>query len=480
MRQAYDFYRTLIIGAIYSFDGVSSVATIKPTLVGALAHCVEVHPILSAAIAGEDTEAPYFVRPPTLDLNNHIEILERKQTLNQDAISTEHSLIKSALRSTHDLPFTSRETIPSWKVVIVPLPDRTQDTASRFLILFAYNHSHGDGKSGLAFHKTFLEGLQLAKDHQSLQGVSSEVKTPAKPLLPTLEQAGKLTISWSYLLSPILGAYLPNFISKPLNLRASATPESPGQWRGLRTTHDKNSFSTGLEMLVVENDKMQKVLSRCRLHGAKFTGLLHQLIVRALSENVPIDAPASSFVSQTAVDLRKNVQGIEDDDMALCPTGYYELFPRNNDPSLWTDWTSNSESPIWHSARSTTEKLAICADTLHDQPIGLLAYLSNFHSWTKGQIGKLRDESYELSNILSFSPAISTSEQKCRIESMVFSQPANANAACLSINVVSKKGGAMTLVLSWQLGVLGLDDEADFAAKVCASIGASFDELAKA
>lgn len=475
VRQAHDFYRTLVVGGIYSCSNISSSEDVKNAFVGALIHCVSAHSILSATISGEETEAPAFVRPATLNLNDHIEIVDKSQLANTDSDSSETECIKLVLQKTHDTRFVPCDKVPSWKIVVFRL------TSERFLILFAYYHSHGDGKSGLAFHRSFLEGLRFASDRGYPRDAKTEIKSPDKPLLPTMEDAGKLTISWSYLLSPVISIYLPKFITQTLNMRASVTPESPDQWRGHKTCYDPASFRTGVEILSVDNEKMRKVLDRCRNRSTKFTGLLHQFIIRALSENVPADAPAGSFVSQTAVDLRRHLEGITDNDMALCPTAYYELFSRNPGPEMWNDWTaSGSESTVWAAARATTEGLVQRVETLHDQPVGLLKYLDNFHSWTTNQIGSPRGSSYELSNLLSFNPSSSSEKGSWEFEEIVFSQPANAVGSALSFNVVTRKGAAMTLILTWQLGVLDVEDEEAFAARICGSIGASIDELANA
>ena len=481
VRQTLGFYRTLIVGGTYSWGDGLAETSLREATYKALRHCVSVHPILSAVIINEETEAPLFARPKSLNLDDHAELLDVDDLAKNGNTTQEQDLIKLAFSRTHDQIFKSCDKTPPWKVVVLPLPAKTDSAKSRFLILFAYYHSHGDGKSGLAFHKTFVEGLRLASGPDSRFTSTKEHKTPDMPLLPSMEQAGKLTVSWSYLLSPLFGAYLPSF----LGFRASATPEAPDQWRGGATKFDPSNFTTSLDLLEIDNQTMQKVLKACRARGARFTGLLHQLIVRALSQTLPADTPAGSFVSQTAVDLRKNLDGITDDDMALCPTGYYELFPRT-ETQHWADWTSpNSDSPVWAAARNTTVKLAACASTLYDQPIGLLKYLRDFYSWTRNQLEKPRDSSYEVSNLLSFDPGATAAAAQpgaggWDIERMLFSQPANAVGICLSCNAVSRAGGDFVLMISWQTGALGVEDEQEFVGKVCSSIRASVGELANA
>ncbi|KAH0373295.1 hypothetical protein KCU65_g626, partial [Aureobasidium melanogenum] len=458
VRQALGYYRTLVVGGVYTLDKSSSDFPLQSTLVKALKHCIAVHPILSACIIGQETEAPEFARPPVLDLNNHIDILDTPN------LSDEKNLIKLTLAHTNDHVFTSCDEIPPWRITVLPLPAAEQSGPSRYLILLGYYHSHGDGKSGLAFHKTLLSGLKQAQSADCAYDDDPKFASPSTPLLPTLEMAGRLSISWSYLLSPLLGAYLPSFIANPLGIRASATPEADDQWAGNKTFFDPKSYETCLEVISIRHTHVQTILQECRKHNVKFTGLLHQVIVQALSKELPSEK-AGCFVSQTAADLRSHLNGISNNDMALCPTAYYELFKRTPD-----DETSKKAGPIsdasWDTARTTTQNLAKCAGTLNDQPVGLLAYLRNMYPWTRGQVGKRRECSYELSNIMSFNPGPFETEKRWNIESMIFSQPANVASGCLNFNVVSRYQGDLTIVISWQAGALDVQDEQLFIEKV--------------
>jgi hypothetical protein len=141
------------------------------------------------------------------------------------------------------------------------------------------------------------------------------------------------------------------------------------------------------------------------------------------------------------------------------------LFARTAENDTSKESSSISDS-LWDAARSTTQNLAHCASTLDDQPVGLLAYLRNMYPWTKGQIGKRRECSYEVSNIMSFNPGPFVPEERWSIESMIFSQPANVSSGCLNFNVVSRHQGDLTIVISWQAGALDVQDEQTFAENV--------------
>jgi hypothetical protein len=484
IRQALGHYRSVAVGGIYTLDKALDNVQLNSTLIKALKHCVATHPILSACLVKHETESPAFSRPRYLDLQNHIDVLSLKQF--SESVD-EQSIIKYTVAQANDIVFPPVDQVPSWKIVVQPLPANEKET-NRYLIIFAYYHSHCDGKSGLAFHKTLLSGLRQVQLQECPYNDDPVMKTPNLPLLPALEQAGKLGVSWGYLLRPVLGAYLPAFLAKALNLRASATPEAKDQWRG-RDKHffDPANFHTGLDLISIPNSNVQAILHECRRYNVKFTGLLHQIIVRALSKELPFDKKAGCFVSQTAVDLRRHLNGLDDDSMAMCPTAYYELHPRIHiapSSTCIADDKTDTDA-FWAAARTTTDNLAKAASTLKNQPVALLAYLRKMYPWTRAQIGKRRECSYELSNILSFDPAnhITEVNEKNRgnwnVGAMVFSQPANATSGCLNFSIVSRWQGDMTITVSWQLGALDVVDEQAFVERVCGYIEASLESLGK-
>lgn len=448
----------------------------------ALKHCVATHPLLSAVTEGQDTELPAFTRPKVLDLQNHVEILSINNFGEGATNLPEKELIQHATLRTLDSEFLSVESIPPWKLVVFALPSRheAQDSCQRLFILFAYYHSHGDGKSALAFHRTFLQGLNDTKSDLTEDFVC---ETPSTLLPPTIEQPGKLSISWSFLLSPLCGAYLPDFLAKSLGLRASTTPKSADAWKGMKVPFDHSTLTTGLEFFNVLHTTMEKTLGLCRAHDVKFTNLLHQLVVRALSEALPSNTPTGnttgSFIAATVVDLRYILHGISSDDMSCPgPTASFELFSRSESED-WKDWTKpESTSPIWTTARQTTKDLAKCASTLHDQPIALQSYLSKFRRWVQGEADKDRDSSYEVSHLGVFEPIAYPQKGDWDIESMFFAQPANVLGSYLAFNVVTRKGGDTTISVTWQNGSLGANKEQEFVSLVCRLIEKYLGEVA--
>lgn len=471
----------MVVGGVYTSNTTNDLLNLKDSkrpFVAALRLCIKEHPILSTVIIGGDTESPELATPKTLDLNKHIE-LRNSSDLPEDKQIERH------LEAVSDDQFSSLHTTPPWKVVLAPLNPGENSAPTRLLVLFAYYHSHGDGKSGLAFHKSFLRGLsqQSAMYFDPSSSVSFICEPPANTLLPPIEEAGKLSLSWSYLLSPLIGAYLPTSIASLLGIRATWIPQGGNVWRGRDLTFDPSNFVTGLVSLSIDPTTMRGALGCCKAQRATFTGVLTQLIVRVLSASKSEADAADIFTSQIAVNMRHLFNGAySDDSMTNCVTGYSETIqcqPYHRS----TGWATH-DSDFWEAARSTSANLARAASTLHNQPIGLLQYLKEFRPWTLGQIGKERESSFEISNLGVFSPDAppSKEEQSIKMEKVVFSQPANASGALLNFNPVSVKGGPLVMTVTWQRGVLDLaegEDEDTFVRKVCSVLEADIRELAE-
>ena len=434
---------------------------------------------MSTVILNGDTESPVMATPKTLDLDAHLEIRKANNDIPED------KCIEKLMVQIGDEQCTSPHTTPPWRVILVSLGSGGSSGQSRLLVLYSNYHSHGDGRSGLAFHTSFYAGLakHFAQANKDFESIDPVCEAPTKPLLPPIEEGGKMTLSWSYLLSPLLGTYLPTSIASFLGIRTSWLTQEVGIWRGKKTTFDPANHTTGLVLLTIEASTMSKVLEQCRAKSTTFTGLLEHLIARSL---VAYDGGAlteSAFNTGIAIDMRHLFgDRYSRGSMMNCVTGYSELVVL--DRSLETpDWATNPSSKFWEAARKTSADLKTASSTLHDQPIGLLQYLKDFRGWTAGQIGKEREMSYEISNLGAFNSASQkdNGESAITIEKAVFSQPGAAAGALLNFNPVSLKGGPLSVTITWQLGVLDLadgDDETVFVRKVSSKLESLIREIA--
>lgn len=437
-----------MVGGIYEFSESANLKS-PSTYAHALRCCIAQHPLLATIIEKAETNAPYFAFCPRLDLSHHIEIVDSENSPDGEIKS-----IERVLPSILDKPWPSL--IPPWNIVVLPFSKK------RCFVAFSFSHGLGDGMCGIAFHRTFLDALQEQPVEKGFICIPER-----KQMNPAFDTPIKLPISWSFLLSPLLGAYLPRFLASLLGFSATRSIVTSGTWTGA-LIFASEEYRTGVEVISIGGPAVEAALKACRTNGAKLTGFIHQLVITSLSDSLSHSQKFDSVVAGTAINLRGSV-GITNDEMGLFVSGLYDAH------ALETVNLDKASEFSWTKARAITDKLAEGSKTLNDQPIGLLRYLSDMRSWTLSKIGQARDCSYEISNLLAFKP--SSFIENCAVTEMVFCQPAAITGQPLTFNVVSTTGGPMNIAVSWQLGALNLgshDDEVDFVRKVCENVARGF------
>ncbi|KAJ0425096.1 hypothetical protein BJY00DRAFT_274750 [Aspergillus carlsbadensis] len=512
-RHALGFYRALILAGLYTFtprqettpapillektvpDSASGLPSadsldlkVPTTYIPALKHCIATHPILSAGIRGQDGEEPVFVRCEDVEemaVRRHLEVLD---TVSAVSDVGEIEALKRVMLRAHDQVFEDVERVPPWKVIVLPLFGSDHEGRKRAYVIFAYSHSHGDGRSGLNFHRTFLEGLQRGQNDQEPDCTPFYSTLEPGSLPPALEEACTLRITWKFLLSTLFGARMPEWLRGWLGFSAPIASERT--WTGKVMQYNAGNFRTGSEILLVQRDRVESVLRVCREKGgARLTGLLNQLVVRALSDVLPehdASCAVEDFVGTIVVDLRALVPAYASDMMLNCVSAVYEGSGR----VVKGDSVVNLKDHeiLWDAVRGTTARLAHSASTLVDQPIGLVQYLDKFRPWFLRKLGEARDSSYEISNAVVFNPSSKAGASVAGVEGdgkgtwdierMVFSQPANVTNCPLSFSVVTRKDGEMVMTLNWQVGVLGVADENGFAKDILRRIDGYLTEIA--
>lgn len=401
--------------------------------------CLADHPALSVRVRKPETEKPFYEASSIENLEKHIEILS------QSEIADDIAAIEDVTPSLLDTkPFTDA---PGWKIVVLPLKTADDSVTKKCFIAFSFSHSVGDGISGLAFHKSFLAGLQDSTSSQDLKAAPGAMPE-------AFDTKKNLPISLGYLLAPALGQYLPRFLAKAFGLRAAVSTISPTTWLGNGTYFFKpDDHNSGAKLFSLSGETVSNLVQKCRSENTKLTSLLHQIIMHALSVVLPVEG-VDSFASQTAINMRHHVD-VSNDTMGLYVTGFFDTHDRTTDLST-----------IFARARNMNTKLHTCSNTLADQSIGLLRYLISMRSWTSGKLGGQKDSSYELSNLLAFDAGPQAEDAQWSLGNMIFAQPANVMGSPLNYNVAARKGGDLVCSVTWQVGALGQEDEGAFVEKV--------------
>ena len=453
-RDSLDFYRGLVVGGIYEFGDASDLKSLS-TYARCLRKCVERHPQLSVVTIDAESKSPYFEHYPELDLGQHLQILDVSEKDEGESRAIEKVL--PSILDTKQMP-----DIPAWKVVVLPLSEK------RCFIAFFYSHTLGDGMSGLAFHQTFLSALEDYDFDKELPPTSS-----CKLIGMPSDTPDHLPITWSFFLKTLLGIFLPKPVLSVMGVEAPTDIVTSTTWTGSPIFYSPDTHATGVRTIAIDADAVNRVLRVCRSHGVKLTGVLHQIIIRVLTESLSQSASITHFAAQTSLSLRGALK-ISGEEVGNFLSADTVAFPKSDKMSL------EAENPInWTSAKATTERLAALSKDLRNHPIGLLRYVSDMRSWTLSKIGGTRDCSYEISNLTSFKPT--GSGQRAAIVEMLFCQPANVTGPPLTFNVVSVANGPLSIAVGWQIGALGLnadEDEAEVVDSVCGRIELGFRHLA--
>ena len=417
-------------------------------------------------VKNKDTEKPSYESVTTVDLQDHISIIENDRI----SIRGETATLETVLPPVLDRTWPAD--IPPWRIVVLPLASQPGSTVKRCLIAFAFSHTLGDGMVGLAFHRTFLEAWQqqtTVTDENESFCVTPSVQSIPEPF----DAPERLTISWGFLLGPLLAVLLPKFLAGFLGLRAATSTVDAGTWTGSPIFFDPAATQNSrVRLLDIEAPLVQQALQASRNHDAKLTATMHQFIVRALSKAIP-GKDITNFVSGTAIDMRGSI-GIPAYTWGLFVSGHYEVHPRIDD----TPAQSTLTDEMWAAASSMTKSLAECGTRLHNQAIGLLRYAPSIRKWALGKIGSQRDSSYEVSNLLAFDGDAGDANL-CKISKMIFVQPGNALSAPLVFNIISVKGGSLMCAISWQVGALGVpvEQEEGIVDEIRSSLLANFEAL---
>lgn len=419
----------------------------QDSVVKALKQCIAQHPTLGAVIQDAATEKPQVARAKAIDLTQHFRFHQP-----QDEQDDNSWVLQRFLEDVHNESLDKGDVRPRWRLDLLPLVSNSTSNR-RYHVAFAASHALTDGLSGFAFHRAFMEALQQIESLE-FDAVTKFEPSIDKDIPLPLERIANLSISWSYLLRPLLAEYLPTVLAK---LFGFSTTETEDMWCGAKT-RPKSVLTaelplTAAHVCLVSSSILQQVLKVCRSHDARLTGLLNHLAARALAKGLKGRGQTyNTFVAQTPIDLRK-AASIETDRMGNYMSGNSEtivLDPNDNYSA------TQSMSPVnWEAVQHSTQSLGKISNTLADQQVGLLRYLSDYRGWTIRNASKPSDASFSVSNLGVFdqeSSAEVNGNNAWSLEEMAFSQSADGTGAPLAFNVSSAINGPLAMVATWWPG----------------------------
>lgn len=403
---------------------------------------------LRVGITGEDTNNACFVSVPSMNLQDFIQ-WTKIATL--DPGEYEEQVLRGIKNNLEQL-WPDAATRPPWQVLVVENQAPAESDVVELDIAFAVHHAVADGKATTVFHTELLRLLNDPPEHPpELKG---HVLTFTGPpiLAPSQEDLVRLHVSWSFFLQTLWSQFGPAWL-KP-------TP-APQPWTGQPIDHEPQTLN--LRMVTIAPDVVLRLVLACRTHGTTLTGILHVLILASFTRHVPADV-ASSFSYQTAISLlpwAKLPPGVEMDlnrvltDLTTGTTDVWDAaIVSKLRTALREGDAGGEEELLWPLAATwRSEAKAKLATLPNDDIVGMLRYVSDFNKLQLDKLGKARDGTWVVSNVMSIEGRAVDGECGWCITRSLFSQ-SNVGGAAIAFNVAGVVDGPVTVVLSWQDTVL--------------------------
>ncbi|KAM5354503.1 hypothetical protein ACJ41O_001150 [Fusarium nematophilum] len=433
-RHPLGLYRCVAVTARYTLP--PNTPPSNAAILIALASVTNAHPMLRVGILGEDTNTAHFSHIHEINLDNHVEF-----RVVPDADDYEKTL-EEIQAWCHDQLWQDVETRPPWRIIVL----RPGANPAFEDVIFSFHHSLMDGTSSRQFHEHLLTELNALplKTSSEPQVILS---FPDAPFLPEPQDAIlEYTRSLSFWASALWEELGPSFLK----------PSKQAIWSG-QPVDFAHPHKARVHTVDIPSPVVSSLLSAARSHGTSITALLHSLILTSLTHLIP-DAPG--FQSSTPINMRPYMSAAADpsvrDTFRVLITVMSHQFSAS-DLSALRNPKSDFDALIWENARRVKDQINKRIATLPaDDNSSLLPYISDWASHWHGKDGQPRDESWELSNIglLQLPPA---DDAKRSISRVLFTNGIMVAGSPLSVSVCSVPGGALTLGISWNEGVVEED-----------------------
>ncbi|KAL2137046.1 hypothetical protein VTI74DRAFT_9652 [Chaetomium olivicolor] len=444
-RHALGFYKCVANTCRYSVPlATLGGHALRDVLEAAVANIVLAFPSLSVGIAAENTSKPHFVQQLSIDLEHHVEYLERAET----DPDTRDSALLSLLEDQHDQSWPDIEHRPPWKLIIV-VWDQTPGSGLLLLdVVFAVHHSLADGRSTALFHTKLLDELNNPTGRPSqLSGRILDTKNLDKLVQPQ-EELVKFTASWSFLGRTLWRELGPRWLQ-------GQQPTVP--WTGKPITREP--CRTRLRLVTVPAVATPHVLDACRANQITLTPLLHALSLASLARRVPAEQ-AQAFRGATPIDLRPFIDSSSQPEPGKKPfgvfvTGQFHTFDAS---TIATLREAVADDKIWGIAAELRRDMKQHLETVpKDDIIGMLGWVSDWRQFWLSKVGKPRLDTWEVSNLGSMVGGHGPGEQATegwKIQRSIMSQGASVAGAVVYISVAGVTGGDLSLALGWQEGIV--------------------------
>ncbi|KAJ7117637.1 alcohol acetyltransferase [Mycena epipterygia] len=367
----------------------------KERLFPALRKVIGKHPVLAVKLEGEDSK-PSFAKLETIELPLVVHFSN-----NED--------LEAAIQTQLSQPFDTVSQVPLWRVEV--LTDGT--------VILAFHHSIGDGLSAVAFHQCLLAALQDA-----VVGDDSPLVTIPYPLslLPPIEAVTSLWPSLHKIFTEVFALFAPISWTRG----GSAWTANPVPQASSLETHAKIIAFTSAETVAFA--------ATCRSHGATVTSALYVLAAATISRFVPPNSLQYKTLSAFVAISLRSVANAPADTMCDYVSGYHTYPPV--DPAFSWAAAARYATELQGQKRAAREE------------VGMLMFLfGNIAGYFRGQLGRKRDATFEVSNVGRVADAAGAGPW--RIGQMAFAQCNVVVGGALKLNAIADPTGALNVTLTW-------------------------------
>ncbi|KAI0695045.1 alcohol acetyltransferase [Cerioporus squamosus] len=396
----------------------------KPLLFAALGDVIRENIALAARFAPA-TPLGLWVTVPTVDLNRVVTFVDK-----------DSAALPTLLEEIFIQPLEFLVDMPLWRLVVL------RDG----MVVFAYDHTMGDGQSGLAFHHNLLASLRRVRGPQSdHSGVVSSLPEDAT-LTPALEDATDTTVPFMMMLRELSKYFLP-FLDRKKGKAWSGYP-----------VQQPSTLVTTVRILEYSPEQAAHIIKLSRDHKATLTSTIQVLALIILSRLVhaqPANAQFKYLCTYIPMSLRR-ITGAPPSatcNHASVHSVYHPLLPPTSSSTV------SEESFPWDTAAALTATLRDVAP--RSAPIvGMFKYLfGKYDEYCLGMLGKKRGAGLAVSNLGAFpEPPLKTGDDaQWRIQETLFAQADATLGAAVKVNAVGTAAGGLGVVITWGKGAV--DDE---------------------
>ncbi|KAJ4257336.1 Alcohol acetyltransferase [Fusarium torreyae] len=423
---ALGLYRCVIVSARYTLP--PNTPPSNTAILAALSNLINVYPMLRVGIQDEGTSSPAFTHIPEMNIDEFVEFGTCSDGNYEKAVEDVHAW-------SHDQMFQNVESRPPWRIFVL----RADENPAFEDVVFSFHHALMDGVGGRQFHEKLLAELNSLPPNPSY---SSILSFPQPPYLPEPQEAIiDYTTTLYFRAANFWNGIRPEFL-KPVRQIWTATPVD------FARPHKACVRSVDIPASVVTS-----LLSGARSHGSSITGLLHALILASLSHRVP---DAHAFASSTPISMRPYISSAADpklkDSFRVCVSGMVHEFSVS-EVAAFRSPGANIDALIWDHARRIKGEIKQRVTTLPaDDDLSLFKSI-DWPSLLQKKDGQPRSKSWEVSNVGSLTvPTAQDGERE--ISHVLFTNGPSATSEPINASVASASGGALTLGISWNEGVV--------------------------